>query len=277
MPTSERRGLGRGLGAIIRDTSAPEPLPLGSADATSTGRDVDRALIHRLATVGLDLLDRDSLTHLGYLHVVADQGPELVLRRPCLEHLDPTAAYRLLAGLDRATKDLTNVRYSSLGAATLAFVPSRGPHSTGVHLLGWTAPPPEESAQRELEKRCRAVAQVVHQLHRELETDNRVHVRVERRPEGVEAVAIIDRGQPHETLGRATADDLATAVVHAILAADGSGLMHRTTRSMAVDPGHYAVLTVLTTPQGAPVLGFSMGRAAEADVAASAARRALGA
>ena len=271
--TPERRGLGRGLGAIIRDTSAAESLPVASADGAGSGRYADRELVRQLAEVGLDLIDGPELTHLAYLHQVIGGEPQLVLRRPCLAELNPTTAYRLLGGLDRASGDLEHVRYAELDDAALCFVPSRGPHSTGVHLFG--SPRPLETARRgHLEQRCRAAAEVVHQLHREIEPTDETIVTIEQRGGEVLARAVLERPGGPRT-GEATDPDEASAVARAIVAAHNNGLVHRATRSLVVEGELQAVLTVLAEPSGRPRLGFTVSESSVVDVARSATRRAI--
>ncbi|MGI9600622.1 MAG: hypothetical protein ACR2QE_01965 [Acidimicrobiales bacterium] len=247
---------------------------MASADGAGAGRVVDRNLVARLAEVGLDFLEPFALTHLGYLHQVIGQPPQLILRRPCLDQLDPTTAYRLLGGLDRAAGDLEHTRYAELDGAALCFVPSRGPHSAGVHLFG-TERPLETSRRNSVENTCQAVAQVVHQLHREIESTGTVEVTT--RPEGdsISATAVLTGDVGARSEGQARAADEATAVARAVVAARGNGLAHRTTRTIPVDGGRHAALTVLADRSGRPRLGFTLSEAEPSAVAASATLRAI--
>ncbi len=273
MSTPERRGLGRGLGAIIRDTTPGDPLTVSTDDA-GHGRTIEAKLVKQLANVGLDLLEPFKPSHLGYLHLANGAEPLLILRRPCLDQTDPTTAYRLLGGLDRAAADLEHIRYSQLVGVELYFVPSRGPHSAGVHLLG-TDRPLDDSTRAAAERRCRAVAHVVHQLHREIEPDALAGIST--RTEGglVVAQAILTDTSGQTAQAESRSDDLATAVAQAMVAARGNGLTHKVTRALTVAGDQHAVLTVLTDAAGQPRLGFTVSDAPPTAVAASAARRAI--
>ncbi len=262
-----RRGLGRGLSAILQDTAA-------IADKQSRGLRSEPAharLFRAFVETGLDQLLDPHHTYVGYVHRCDPEPPEFFLHHPAPESVDSSVMYRLISAVNTAIADPTITRVELPGSSGhLHLFPSTGERSQGVHFV---AAPTSFDADM-YDRRRRTIAPFTRLAHQfdagPLSPDALPELDV--RCDGTMVTATARMNGCVES-ATATNAELDEAVARAVIDARGSARSLTSVSSMALPDDRHAVLVTTRGPDG-PHFGFSLSANDQQIVAAAAAIRA---
>lgn len=247
----------------------------GGAPAPRT--DEAGVLAQELVYAGLEALAAVTPLDLcAYLHVAADEGPQLFLKAPSLSTVDPTEAFTLFTAL-RDALDSEHPEEHPVpiaGHAALA-VRTHGTASRGMHVAGRRAGPLEERERQTIAGLARRFADVAHALESlEAPAPRPVVARVSLETLGGRARAEVEvaSGAAART-GSAEATTPPRAVAAAALDAVDPGLKLVDCADDEI-AGERAVLALIADGTGAPSIGCALvGEAA--DVLRAAAEAAI--
>ena len=148
-------GLGRGLAALI-------PGPEQGECRGLSGRD---RLVHRVANAAFDLLeDTAALGLCTYLHAPHDGEPRLWLRRPGLDTLTSTRAFRLFHRVAQASNAPATAGCLEWEGLSAVHVRTLGPASDGLFVAGPLSGSFDRADRRRVETICRAFGHLAHQV-----------------------------------------------------------------------------------------------------------------
>lgn len=180
--------------------------------------------VQTVAYAGLDaLLTVRPFDLCAYLHVGEQLGPQLYLRRPTLASLDPADAFRLFSALrdqlEEAPGEESRITLEDFDSLV---VPSAGPHSRGLWVVGTRGAPLTADDAGVASSVAGGVMVVCHlaetALVRHAPPSVR-HVAVETRSSGVHATVTLDH-EGEQRVGNADATAplmaVASATLHAL-------------------------------------------------------------
>jgi len=232
--------------------------------------------VQSVAYAGLDaLLSVHSLDLCGYLHVGADLGPQLYLRRPTLGDMDPAEAFRLFSSLrDLLEAGEGPIEIDGYEALALASVT---PTSRGLWVAGRRDEPPDERTIATVGQLGRAVMHLCAEAERVAAHDDAPsigRVAIETTDTDVHAeVSVIRNGG--ERVGAGEATTALAAVAWATLAATDPTLKLLAAEEDTMSDSRVALVLVRdvpgrTTVGAALVNGDPLRAAAAATLAAIA-------
>jgi hypothetical protein len=177
--------------------------------------------VQTLAYAGLDaVLAVHPVDLCAYLHVGSQLGPQLYLRRPTLGTLEPAEAFSLFGALRDLLDDPGDGPQTIAGFDAVA-IPSRGPASRGLWVVGSRSGPLEPDTRRAATELGRAVMLLCHEAERVSSGSSApvvARVSTETAENGVRAEVAVLTGQG-EQVGRGEAEAPLAAVGWATLAA----------------------------------------------------------
>jgi len=175
----------------------------------------------------------------AYLHIPANAGPQLFLRKPDLGGLEASAAFTLFTSLrDALDQDLHEIPgYHAL------LLPSAGPGSRGLHAAGRRDEKLSDDEQRQVEALARATSFIAHALEPSEPGFGIDRVAVEIIG-GVVKVEVDVRSNDGMRTGIAEGEDAEEAVALAALRAIGTGATPIETRAIEMRDERAAAVLV---------------------------------
>lgn len=212
--------------------------------------------VQSVAYAGLDaLLAVQDLDLCAYLHVGAELGPQLYLRRPTLADLDPAEAFRLFSALRDLLDGDGQSRVEVEGFHTVVMA-SSGIASRGLWVVGRSDVPLDERAKASVHVLGRAVMQLCHEAERTsgaAEAPTVARVAIETANDELRAEVVIVTGAGERT-GRGEAAAAFDAVAWATIAATDASLKLVAAADDSIG-GTRVVLVLLHDSQGRTAVG----------------------
>jgi hypothetical protein len=263
---ASKSGLGRGLASLIPNAERQEQVELSGPER----------VLHSLAHAGLTQLEDVAGVEFNisaYVHLPRFDEPTLFLRRPALDSMSATRAFRLFTRIADIARSNAAEGTFLIDDLIGVYVRTPGTVSDGLHVIARRGTVISHGALTTVRTTCQTFATVTNQFAAGTPADlptPRLVVEMTGDEAIVEATYEVD---DQLVRGRGTGADATHAVAAAVLDAVQSSATLRQVREMAVDQGR-AVL-VLLSDAGRPRVGFVVGDDNLVQLTASATLRAL--